>query len=171
MAQHAAIMGPEILDNLAQSGEGKGRRGKAKAKGKGGEEMCGKGQVWEKGNRNGGALVARGIPAEQPERGRGRSGAEGSSRGGVAIGVGSKWVPRSPPVNGAVPGEPRPVPLDIGSTMVLESHQGIRRHDRRRFQEISDSMRGEQLTWPEVLSSLGNELPIFREVPSVELTP
>jgi len=160
VADQATPMSPEILDNLAQPEEGKGKWGKAKGrgKGKGGEERSGKGKA-----------AAPAASQEQPVRSKGRGSGEAGSGGS---GGGTKWVVRTPQTHDSGGrGEGQAGPGNGSSPPVTSAtyKHDFRKYDRADFEKVSGDMRGEQLEEPASVRLLGDEIPIFRETPSVEL--
>lgn len=105
-------------------------------------------------------------------RRKGRGSGHDSERGDVGSGK-AKWVVRTAQAHiEKLPSRAAPQPArpsNSGVAMATVYTHAFRKHDRIQFEEICNAMRTRQLVQPHALSLLGGEIPIFREVPSVEL--
>jgi len=167
----------------APSDDGKGKGKKGKWRGKGGEE---KGGWWEKGDkgekgwkgkgkadgRAEGKGYSKGYAAspepEEPARRKGER-RERASEGS------KKWKPR---VEGETSAPKKseeevsaPMPGRVNVIFETVYHHDFRKYDRSQIEQICKAVGAETLSKPEAMEKMGAEVPIFREVPAVELAP
>mmetsp|Transcript_145501 Transcript_145501/g.464992 ORF Transcript_145501/g.464992 Transcript_145501/m.464992 type:complete len:531 (-) Transcript_145501:102-1694(-) len=113
---------------------------------------------------------------EQPRRkGEGKAAEKGESaeKGAKGGGKAEKWTPKVPKGAGkAGPAEvssAQSVPVVQRPPPTYES-ENFRKYTREFFERVCEAMKGEEPKTPEALATLGVELPILREVPSIDLS-
>jgi len=140
----------------------------------GGAPSQGKGSSWAPAEQKKGA--SKGEKNDNSERGGGGGGGRGrgwaprlrdTAAAPAAGSSASAGVATSAPAAAAAEIAPVSVPAPAPKVF-REDH---RRYTREDFEQISDTMRSEQLTRPCALDALGTDLPVLKEAPSVELAP
>jgi len=162
-------------------GDEKGYRGKPGdevwGKGKFGDDKGGKGKYAD--DKGGKGKVhpwsyADAVHQQQDVKGArrkgGRGGGSDSEGGGTSAGKGkAKWVVRS-----SAPAEESQeaaagVPHSGSGAKATTYKHDFRKYDRSQFDEVSKELHSETLVAPESVAALSSEIPIFRELPTLEL--